>query len=66
MKGPLLPQTGIDPIQDLLLTVRDLTSVLTNIEAKQEEQYKDIMKLREKQEKPNNQLKYGTPKFGNF
>jgi hypothetical protein len=37
MKGPLLPHTGIDPIQELLSSVHSLTSVITKIEAKQEQ-----------------------------
>jgi hypothetical protein len=40
--------TGIDPIQELLLSVRGLASVITNIELKQEQQYKDIQKFKEK------------------
>jgi hypothetical protein len=31
--GPSLPHTSIDPIQELLFSVRDLASVISNIES---------------------------------
>jgi hypothetical protein len=37
--GPSPPQTEIDPIQELLLSVCGLASAITNIESKQEQQY---------------------------
>jgi hypothetical protein len=61
MTGPLLPHTGIDPIQELLFSVCGLTSVITNFESKQEQQYMDIQKLKEKQVKPNYPEHFGTP-----
>jgi hypothetical protein len=59
--GPSLPHTGIDPIHEPLLSVCGLASVITNIESKQEQQYKDIQKLKEEQEKPHYLEHYGTP-----
>jgi hypothetical protein len=50
--GSLLPHTGIDLIQELLLSVHGLASVITNIQSKQEQPRQDIQILKEKQEKP--------------
>jgi hypothetical protein len=53
--------TGIDLIQEWLLSVRGLTSVITNIEAKQEQLHKDIMELKEKKGTPNKKEKHEIP-----